>query len=731
MLKSFFKFISKGLKDLSSDSSFSSLTGGGQSGSLSSGSSDAQLIANNKNWVYVCTDKIAMTMSGIELHLYKYDQKGKETEIYDSPVLDLMYKPNKLMTGRDFLYIITGHLELVGNAYLLKDQPQNPKQLFPLNPSGIRAVYNKNRTDILSYKYTVDGASFDYPVEQIIHIKYPSMKNPFKGTGTLENIAEWVDVDNAATEFNRLFFQNGASPSGILETEATDERAMLLAKTGFEMRYQGTMNAHKTAVLGKGSKYTATSASPRDMQFSEMDTRFRDKILAGFGVPKSVVGIVDDVNRANAEASYFVFLLFTIDPKMKCFVAYLNEYLLPSFTGTEKMYFKYDDIIPENEDLQIRENVASLAGQSWRTINEVRSEEGLPPIENGDFVYGGFSTIPIGKPTEQLQNNMENVDTKAMIKTIKSSRMKTAVKKDEVVDDIIEKIFKNGILEKTQAELDEAVHKAFITRVSQYENKFIKVVKQFDDKIQEQVLENLTEEGKSFYNAKDLFDASQAQKLFIGLTSPLLQDLIKTEGQAQMDRLDTTEPFNPMNEGVQERLKKVLHLTSQSYTDTTLKLLSSQLQEGVSAGESLPELRERVAQVFGLTEKYRAERVARTTVFSVANQSARDAYKQSGVVTTVKWHTAEDEKVCEFCGPLDGKIIGVDESFFELGDIVRGSDGGIIKIDFNNVEDPPLHANCRCFTNAEAISVQRNANVATHKSVDLETEAMKEIINEL
>lgn len=687
------------------DGSYTSLTDGGRGTPLSGNTSDAQLLASNKNWVYTCVDRIATTVSGIELELRKMDPKGNEVEIEDHKVLQLLCKPNNYQTGRDFIYMLIAHIKLTGNAYILLDQPTNPTQMAILVPSKVSLVFNNERTDIAGYKYNTGKGYTEYPAERVIHLKTPSITNPFKGTGVLSNIASWVDVDDAATEFNRLFFVNGAAPSGILETEATSEEGLLLAKRGFEMRYAGANNAHKTAVLVKGAKYSQASATPNDMQFSEMDTRYRDKILAGFGVPKSIVGITEDVNRANADANIYVYMLFTIDPLMKWFVAYLNEWLLPKFTGTEKLYFCYDEIVPENEDMELKERQAALGGQSYMSINEVRAEAGLPPIENGDYIYGGFSTVPIGKPIAQpVENNLDNATAKSI--KPKTDKMRREFKKEAALDVIAEK-FAMDLYAKAKADLAEVVHKEFIERTTPYEGKFIKAVKAFDEKLQAQVIAKLETEKSFTAHVKELFDPSKVSELFIGITLPILQDLIKNEGAAQMERLNTGTPFNPLDEKMQNRLKQLLGLSAQSYTETTLKLLNQQLSEGVSNGEALNALVQRVADVFKLTDTYRAEQVARTTVFGVANSAAREAYKQSGVVTQVAWHTAEDEKVCEYCGPMDGKTIAVDDNFFDKGDTVPGANGNTMPLNFMGIEDPPLHPNCRCFTNAETIEVQR------------------------
>jgi HK97 family phage portal protein len=719
------KLIVKFAKSLDTDGSFSSLVGGGSDTPLSGNASDSNLIGSNKNWVFVCTNKIAMTMAGITLKLRKYNTKGEDEEVFENPVLTLLAKPNKFQTGRDFWYMIVSHLELTGNAYLLKDKEMNPTELMPLIPSNVRCNLNES-TKLVEYAYQNNGKGIVYPAGMIIHLKHPNPSNILKGRGTLAGIAEWVDVDAAATEFNRLFFKNGAAPSGILETQATDEQGLKLARVGFEQKYQGALNSHKTAILPKGAKYTSMT-TPADMQFVEADSRFRDKILSGFGVPKSVVGIVEDVNRANADSSNYVFMKFTIDPKMRQIISYLDELLLPAF-NIKGHYFDYDNIIPENEDFELRENQVALAGQSYMSINEVRAREGLPRIDNGDFIYGGFATIPIGKPEVQ-ENSLDDATTKGNKKNF-NPKFAREFAQDKMTDKIVDKVAGN-IASKTKEMMEEVKHKEFITRVTPYESKFVKQVKVVDEKMKEMALASVDQEKAfgTWASRKGLLDMDKVEQLFVSFTVNVLQDLIKEEGQAQMSALEAPAPFNPMNETMQDKLKNTLKLTAQSYTTTTLKLLNSSLDEGVSNGESLAKLTERVAEVFNLTDTYRAEQVARTTVFSMANASAREAYKQSGVVNAVKWHTAEDEMTCEFCEPLNDKIIDIDDVFFEKGDVVRGSKGGKLSVAFGDVEDPPVHPNCRCFTLAEDISVERST--APVQSKDDEADFLKNLLEVL
>ena len=81
----------------------------------------------------------------------------------------------------------------------------------------------------------------------------------------------------------------------------------------------------------------------------------------------------------------------------------------------------------------------------------------------------------------------------------------------------------------------------------------------------------------------------------------------------------------------------------------------------------------------------RALRIAVTEVTRAASQGsllvAEQIAKQAkGVKLVRKWFTNRDDRVCDICGPLDGKTVAVGEDFGE------------------GVEQPPAHVNCRCWT---------------------------------
>ena len=80
------------------------------------------------------------------------------------------------------------------------------------------------------------------------------------------------------------------------------------------------------------------------------------------------------------------------------------------------------------------------------------------------------------------------------------------------------------------------------------------------------------------------------------------------------------------------------------------------------------------AQMIAVTETTRA--------YSHANRITQVLLREMGVETVRVWRTSADEKVCDICGPLEGKAED------DWGDLVDG---------------PPGHVNCRCWTTSQVV----------------------------
>lgn len=104
----------------------------------------------------------------------------------------------------------------------------------------------------------------------------------------------------------------------------------------------------------------------------------------------------------------------------------------------------------------------------------------------------------------------------------------------------------------------------------------------------------------------------------------------------------------------------------------------------IESGAPLKELQKTLSRpsMFGAS---RGKLIAVTETTRAYSQGNMAAWRESGVVTGKEWQTARDDRVCEICAPLNGKIVELEGQF-------ETSEG------LSNVGEPPAHPGCRCDT---------------------------------
>lgn len=178
--------------------------------------------------------------------------------------------------------------------------------------------------------------------------------------------------------------------------------------------------------------------------------------------------------------------------------------------------------------------------------------------------------------------------------------------------------------------------------------------------------------------------------------APILYALIVETGKQAMQQISRDpSQFDPTTLSI---LNQYQHRATKISTDVnaeTEKQLRASISKGIDQGESQDELQARIEAVMGAALTYRANRIAQTEVTRAQGFGDIEAWLQAGTVTGKEWYTAQDERVCPFCDSLDGTIISLDDNFLALGDVMRVG-GQELAINYEDVDEPPAHVNCRC-----------------------------------
>lgn len=246
----------------------------------------------------------------------------------------------------------------------------------------------------------------------------------------------------------------------------------------------------------------------------------------------------------------------------------------------------------------------------------------------------------------------------------------------------------------------EAYKTKTIHNVEILEERFDKAISNFlVNTLMTKVLENLSaavaNAGKSnkkattkmAFNAEDKAYLINQAKIQL---EPYLQSMAVIAGNDAMKLVDADDdPYLP-SEALRKRIGGNVSKFSQSMVDTDQDHLSSIIAAGIDEGKGVPEISAAIKSDFTEYSAMQATRITRTEVLRSANQSAVDAFKQSGVVEGKQWVIAgaEDE-----CADYDGDVVTLEGNFY-------GADN-----EFQD-GDPPLHPNCKCIV----IPVVENAD---------------------
>lgn len=245
------------------------------------------------------------------------------------------------------------------------------------------------------------------------------------------------------------------------------------------------------------------------------------------------------------------------------------------------------------------------------------------------------------------------------------------------------------------------------------ENKLIVKLRELFDEQKEEVLKKLRETSKLIelktlhqeirvrvlkyrYEMKlsipsVLPDPKKEGKKFAEKLKPILQETVEDAGKYALNEMGITEYKFEMNEYTEDFLKTKSIKFAIEINEKTKKDIREQLDEGMELGEGINKLAERIEEVYVDAEGSRAFTIARTETARTVNAATNEAYRQSGVVQGKEWLCAFDETSCETCKSMSGREIDLDDNFFDKGDEFQG-----IKLDYEDIGQPPLHVNCRC-----------------------------------
>lgn len=337
-------------------------------------------------------DRLAGSVAAVDWHLYEKAAPGVDPkdrrEITSHAVLDLLGDPNPFYTRQELFEAGQQHFELTGEIWLVMlVQAGLPLNVFPVRPDRMMPVPNP-QTYLNGYVYmSPDGERVPLGLDEVIFLRRPSPKDPHRGISAVQSLMPDIDAAKYAAQWNRNFFLNSAEPGGIIQVpETLSDPDWTRMRERWAEQHKGVANAHRVAILEGDAQWVDRKITQKDMQFTELRGMSRDVIREAYGFPKFMLGMVDDVNRASAEASETMYARNLAVPRLDRWKQALNHDLLPRYGATARGYeLDYDSPVPADEEMENAALTArsaaavALVGAGW-DAGEVLEAVGLPPM---------------------------------------------------------------------------------------------------------------------------------------------------------------------------------------------------------------------------------------------------------------------------------------------------------------------------------------------------------------
>lgn len=328
--------------------------------------------------LFAIVHRLSEATSQVDWHLYRtttdgrrrYEAEQTRTEVTRHAALDLWRKPNPWQTGQEFREATQQHLDLVGEAWWVVGRSplaDLPLDLWCIRPDRMTPVPHPTRY-LSGYIYRgPDGEQVPLQLNEVIQIKLPNPMDPYRGLGPVQAILVDLDAARYSAEWNRNFFLNSAEPGGIIEApEKLTDAEFDEFTARWREQHQGVSAAHRVAILEK-MKWVDRSISQRDMQFVELRKVAREVIREAFGMHGHMLGLSEDVNKANAEAGATSFGKWLVRPRLGRIKGTVNSKLLPMF-GITAGGIEFDHDNPEPPDRESDDRERTSKASAFKTL---------------------------------------------------------------------------------------------------------------------------------------------------------------------------------------------------------------------------------------------------------------------------------------------------------------------------------------------------------------------------
>ncbi len=580
------------------------------------------------------------------------------------PAAELLRIPNFYHMTSEVISDIVQSLVLCGNSYtaIEKKGGQTILELWPLEPSKVEIALDRESGLPLGYHYERFGFGkprISYALDELLHIRLWNVNDRWYGRSGVQSVHSKIMLNWYVDRYNNGFFRNGAGVTKALfpsESMSAEEREI----TEKALRGRSSPeNFGKIVVMPVGGDIKNIGSEQKDLSFLELLQNNREQILAVFGIPPFLAGVMEFANYANALVQEQSFWRHTIKPLCEIISQSMTRQIIWQHFDREHV-FRFDfsgvDALRPDE-LARAQTDAILVRSGIVTINEARRSRNMDPVDWGDEpILQLLNPIAPGAATDGTQEVDPNKEAKSDL------------------------FVGPPFVRRSAPQTPRAIKwKAFDQRVRKEEIRFSRIIAEYFQGQGARVIERLdkfTANGKfmaaimiAMKDAPDspdpIFPVGDEDVILERSVIPAFRSTIGRAGTDAITDIGVSASFNVNNPSVSGAVSQFFNRI-RNINDTSYEIIKGILRQANDEGWSIERIQKELRRNFLEFSRERAVRIARTEMTGVVNRGTIIAYEQIGVETK-EWLATQDEVTRDSHAAADGEVVPIDQPFIRTG----------------------------------------------------------------
>jgi phage portal protein BeeE len=266
----------------------------------------------------------------------------------------------------------------------------------PLDPPYYQAPFQTFSGSIVSA-----GSASPTPLQQedVVVMAYPGSyrSDRIYPLSPAMQVKDWLEIIADSTTHHSRFYSDNELPPGLLTAREATQNDIDSIRDELEAA-KGDPRA--APVVGTDARWVEVGGSAVDLNILEEQKWFMQLCAAAFGIPKTELGIVEDVNRAEGDNQLSIVHKRVTGPLAETIGQALSRQVLPQFDLYRQLDQPFDVRLQFSDPRQERareEFVRDRYSDGLATYREVRSEIGAGDPDDDTTVEINGTTIDYGE----------------------------------------------------------------------------------------------------------------------------------------------------------------------------------------------------------------------------------------------------------------------------------------------------------------------------------------------